>query len=350
MNTASLSKLTLEIGPSGFEDRVIRIIISMIRDHVDEVNIDNMGNLIARIGNGPFKLMISAHADEVGVMVSHIDQRGFIKVIPIGGIDPWVMIEQEVVFMGRNGDVYGTVGVDPPHLRRERPPSRFEELYVDAGFTSSDEAYKSGIMPGVAGTFAGSFRERGSMIISKALDNRVGCSVLVDLAEEANRIVTGDLSLYLVWNTQEEVGLRGINAAVNAINPNMAIVVETTVAADVPANPESEWITRIGNGAAIRALDRSMITNPRLLSAVLELASSSGVKYQVQVNPYGGTDAGAVHVHGTGVPTVVVSTPARYIHTPHSVVNLNDVEQVKALINLMVKEHEDLSKAARIQV
>ncbi|WP_292000114.1 M42 family metallopeptidase [Caldivirga sp.] len=350
MDTSKLSKLTLEIGPSGFEDRVIRTILSMIRGYVDEFNVDNMGNLIARIGNGPFKLMVSAHADEVGVMVSHVDQRGFIKVVPIGGIDPWVMIEQEIVFMGRNGDVYGTVGVDPPHLRRERPPSRFEELYVDAGFSSSDEASKAGIVPGVAGAFAGSFRVRDNVIISKALDNRVGCSVLVDLAEEARKIVTGDLSLYLVWNTQEEVGLRGINAAVNSINPNMAIVVETTVAADVPANPESEWITRMGNGAAIRALDRSMVTNPRLLSAVLELASLRGVKYQVQVNPYGGTDAGAIHVHGTGVPTVVVSTPARYIHTPHSVVNLNDIEQVKLLVSIIVREHEELSKAVRIQV
>ncbi|WP_291765214.1 M42 family metallopeptidase [Caldivirga sp. UBA161] len=350
MDTATLSKLTLEVGPSGFEDRVIRTVISMIRNHVDEVNVDNMGNLIARIGNGPFKLMVSAHADEVGVMVSHVDQRGFIKVVPIGGIDPWVMIEQEIVFMGRNGDVYGTVGVDPPHLRREKPPSRFEELYVDAGFTSNDEASKAGILPGVAGTFAGSFRERGNVVISKALDNRVGCSVLVDLAKEANEIVTGDLSLYLVWNTQEEVGLRGINAAVNAINPNMAIVVETTVAADIPANPESEWVTRIGNGAAIRALDRSMITNPRLLSAVLELASSRGVKYQIQVNPYGGTDAGSIHVHGTGVPTVVVSTPARYIHTPHSVINLNDADQVKSLVNLIVREHNVLSNAIKIQV
>ncbi|ABW01055.1 M42 family metallopeptidase [Caldivirga maquilingensis] len=349
MDAATLSKLTLEIGPSGFEDRVIRTIISMIRNRVDEVNVDNMGNLIARIGNGPFKLMISAHADEVGVMVSHIDQRGFIKVVPIGGIDPWVMIEQELVFMGRNGDIYGTVGVDPPHLRRDKPPSRFEELYVDAGFTSNDEAFKAGILPGVAGTFAASFRERGSVVIGKALDNRVGCSVLVDLAEEAGGMVTGDLSLYLVWNTQEEVGLRGINAAVNAINPNMAIVVETTVAADVPTNPENEWITRIGNGAAIRALDRSMITNPRLLSAVLELASSRGIKYQVQVNPYGGTDAGAIHVHGTGVPTVVVSTPARYIHTPHSVVNLSDVEQVKSMITLIVREHAELSRVMRIQ-
>ncbi|MFP3195665.1 MAG: M42 family metallopeptidase [Caldivirga sp.] len=348
MDTLRLSRLTLELGPSGFEDRVVRLILGMVRDHVDKVNIDNMGNLIARVGNGPFKIMVSAHVDEVGFMVSHVDQRGFIRVVPIGGIDTWTMIEQEVVFMGRNGDVYGTVGVDPPHLRREKPPSRFEEIYIDAGFSSAEDAFKNGIAPGIAGTFAGSFRERGGVVIGKALDNRVGCGVLIDIAEDAGRLVTGDVSLYMVWNTQEEVGLRGINAAVNAINPDMAIVVETTVAADVPANPENEWVTRVGGGAAIRALDRSMVTNPRLLSAVLGLASSSGVKYQVQVNPYGGTDAGVVHVHGVGVPTVVISTPARYIHTPHSVVNLDDVKQVESLVSLVIREHGELSKAIKI--
>lgn len=344
MDTQTLSRLILEPGPPGFEDRVRRLILKMIRDRVDDVKIDNMGNLIARIGNGPFKIMVSAHMDEVGFMVSHVDSRGFIKVVPLGGIDPWTMIGQEVVLMGSNGDINGVVGVDPPHLRREKPPTRFEELYVDAGFTSMDDALRNGVKPGTVGTFAGSFRERGGVVIGKALDNRIGCSILLDAVNELRGVITGDASLYLVWNTQEEVGLRGINTAVNAVNPDMAIVIETTVAADVPTNPESEWITRIGGGVAIRAFDRSMITNPRLLSAVLELASSGNVKYQVQVNPYGGTDAGAIHIHGVGVPTIVLSTPARYIHTPHSVVNMSDAEQVKSLVSLIIREHEYLRR------
>ncbi|WP_069806797.1 M42 family metallopeptidase [Vulcanisaeta thermophila] len=332
MSLELLSRLSNEVGPSGFEDRVVKTVLNEVRDYADEVRIDNMNNLIVRVGNGPYRVLVSAHIDEVGVMISHIDSRGFIKVIPIGGLDVWTLLNKELVFMGKNGDVVGTVGVDPPHLRREKPPSSFDEIYVDAGFTSADEAYRSGLAPGVPGTFNSLFRHRGSVIMGKALDDRVGCYVLIQVLRDVRNKVGGDYSVYFAWNTQEELGLRGINAVVNYVNPNLAFVVETTVAADVPNNPEHQWITRVGGGVAIRAADRSMITNPRLLSKALELASSRGVKYQVQVNPYGGTDAGVIHVHGTGVPTLVLSTPARYIHEPTSVASLDDVEQVRRLL------------------
>ncbi|GAB6946608.1 M42 family metallopeptidase [Vulcanisaeta sp. JCM 16161] len=336
MDIDILSRLSTEIGPSGFEDRVRRVIRDFISDYVDEVTTDNMGNLIARVGNGPFKVLISAHMDEVGVMVSHIDQRGFLRIIPIGGLDPWTLLDKELVFMGKNGDVVGIVGVDPPHLRKEKPPSKFEELYVDAGFSSKDEALKNGIMPGVPGTFVGNFRLRGSVAIGKAFDNRVGCTVLIDVIKDIRNKVDGDVSLYFSWNTQEEVGLRGINAVVHQVNPHMAFIVETTVAADVPTSSEDVWITRIGGGAALRAYDRSMIANPRLLSVAMELAESSNVRYQVQVNPYGGTDAGVVHTYGTGVPSLVISTPARYIHSPASLISINDVEQVENLLRILL--------------
>ncbi|WP_054857991.1 M42 family metallopeptidase [Vulcanisaeta sp. JCM 16159] len=336
MDIDILGRLSMEIGPSGFEDRVRRVIRGFISDYVDDIMIDNMGNLIARVGNGPFKVLISAHMDEVGVMVSHIDQRGFLRIIPIGGLDPWTLLDKELAFMGRSGDIVGVVGVDPPHLRKEKPPSRFEELYVDAGFSSKDEALKNGIMPGTPGTFIGNFRQRGSVAIGKAFDNRVGCTVLIDTLRDIRNKVSGDVSLYFSWNTQEEVGLRGINAVVHQVNPHMAFIVETTVAADVPTSSEDVWITRIGGGAALRAYDRSMIANPRLLSAAIELAESNNVKYQVQVNPYGGTDAGIVHTYGTGVPSLVISTPARYIHSPASLINVEDLRQVENLLRTLL--------------
>ncbi len=331
-----MSKLSTEIGPSGFEDRVRRVIRSIVSNYVDEVKVDNLGNLIARVGNGPFRVLISAHMDEVGVMVSHIDQRGFLRIIPIGGLDPWTLLDRELVLMGRNGDVVGVVGIDPPHLRREKPPSRFEELYVDAGFSSRDEALKNGVMPGTPGTFVGSFRQRGYIAIGKAFDNRVGCTVLIDVLKDVRSKVSGDASLYFAWNTQEEVGLRGINAVVNQVNPHIAFIVETTVAADVPTSGEDVWITRIGGGAAIRAFDKSMIANPRLLSTAIELAEGNNVRYQVQVNPYGGTDAGAIHTYGAGVPSLVISTPARYIHTPASLISLDDLRQVEDLLKALL--------------
>ncbi len=336
MDVELLSRLSMEIGPSGFEDRVRRVIKEAVSDYADEVMVDNLGNLIARVGNGSFRVLVSAHMDEVGVMISHIDQRGFLRIVPIGGLDPWVLLDKELVFMGRNGDVIGVVGVDPPHLRREKPPSKFEELYVDAGFNNRDEALKSGLIPGSPGTFAGDFRQRGSVVIGKAFDNRVGCTALIDTLRGIKGKVGGDVSIYFTWNTQEEVGLRGINAVVNQVNPHLAFIIETTVAADVPASSEELWITRIGGGVALRAFDRSMIANPRLLSTALELAESNGIKYQLQVNPYGGTDAGVVHVHGTGVPSLVLSTPARYIHSPASLIDIDDLRQVEALLTALL--------------
>ncbi len=175
------------------------------------------------------------------------------------------------------------------------------------------------------------------MVIGKAFDNRVGCTVLIDALKSIRNKVGGDVSLYFAWNTQEEVGLRGgINAVVHQVNPNVAFIVETTVAADVPTSSEDVWVTRLGGGAALRAFDRSMITNPRLLSVAIEVAESSNIKYQVQVNPYGGTDAGVIHMYGTGVPSLVISTPARYIHSPASLINTDDLKQVEDLLKTLL--------------
>ncbi len=130
--------------------------------------------------------------------------------------------------------------------------------------------------------------------------------------------------------------LGGINAVVHQVNPNVAFIVETTVAADVPTSSEDVWITKLGGGAALRAFDRSMITNPRLLSVAIEVAESSNIKYQVQVNPYGGTDAGVIHTYGAGVPSLVISTPARYIHSPASLINTDDLKQVEDLLKTLL--------------
>jgi len=334
MDLGILRMLSEEPGPSGFESRVVGILRRELEDSVDELIIDNMGNLIARIGDGDLRVILSAHIDEVGIMVTHIDQRGFIRVTPIGGLDPWSMLGKELILMGRKGDVVGIVGIDPPHLRRERPPSRFEELYVDVGASSRDEVMGMGLHPGTPGTFHTKFRESRGYLVGKALDNRLGCAVLVSTLRSINP--PGDASLYFVFNTQEEVGLRGINAVVNRINPHIAIVVESTVAADTPGNPEDQWITRIGGGVAIRAMDKSMITSPALLNITMDTAESLGIRYQVQVNPFGGTDAGVIHTHGLGVPTLVLSTPTRYIHTSSSMAHVGDVEQLESLLKPLV--------------
>lgn len=334
MDKELLASLSNQFGPSGFESSVTSIIRDSVSQLSRDVKIDALGNLIMRIGDKGPRVLVSAHVDEVGVIVTHVDQRGFIRVAPLGGIDPWVMIEQELTFKTRRGElIRGIVGIDPPHLRRDKPPSRFEELYIDAGFSSRDEANKAGVIPGIPGTFSTSLTYSGNAIIGKALDDRLGAYALI---EAARRISGSEAMFFFAWNTQEEVGLRGIQAVVNGVNPELAIVVETTVAADVPSNPEEQWITRLGGGAAIRAMDRSIIANPILLEKTTVLLESKGIKYQLQVNPYGGTDAGAIHVHGTGVPTLVISTPARYIHTPRSIALMSDVDAVISTLSLLL--------------
>ena len=334
-----MERLVKEPGPSGFEDRVINVVKSLIDGFVDDVKVDRLGNLVARIGNGGFKILISAHVDEVGLMVTHIDQRGFARVTPIGGVSPQSIVGSPIVFLTERGELMGVVGVDPPHLRNIRQIGGFEDLYIDLGFSTREEAIKAGLSVGTPGVFQPLFLTNGQSIIGKALDNRVGCAVLVELARSIRREfpdLLKNYTLYLAWNTQEEVGLRGINAVVNETNPHLAIVVETTLALDTPANSEDRWITSIGGGVAVRAMDRSMITNPRVLSRVLKILDSGNVKYQVQVNPYGGTDAGVIHTYGLGVYTVVLSTPARYIHTPHSVASLRDVEEVEKALRAIL--------------
>jgi len=335
MNIELLESLSNQFGPSGFESSVTGIIKGNVSQLSRDLKIDALGNLIMRIGDEGPRVLLSAHVDEVGVIITHVDQRGFIRVAPLGGIDPWVMIGQELVFRTRRGElIRGVVGIDPPHLRREKPPNRFEELYVDAGFTSREEASKAGVVPGIPGTFSTVMVHSGDVIMGKALDDRLGAYALIEMAR---RIRSSNATFFFAWNTQEEVGLRGIQAVINGINPELAIVVETTVAADVPSNPEEQWITRLGGGAAIRAMDRSMITNPTLLEKATAILESKGVKYQLQVNPYGGTDAGAIHVHGTGVPTLVISTPARYIHAPRSIALMSDVDAVISSLSLLLE-------------
>ncbi len=332
-----LKALSDEFGPSGFEDGVRKIVSSRVEG---SLTVDAMGNLIGQVGESGPRVLISAHMDEVGFIVSHVDQRGFLRIAPLGGLDAWTMLGQEVMLRSRRGElVRGVVGVDPPHLRRERPPSKFEELYVDAGFPSREEAARAGVMPGTPGTFLTSLAVSGRTVMGKALDDRVGTYALIEAMRRARGV---NASLFFAWNTQEEVGLRGIQAVVNRVNPDLAIVVETTTAADVPGNPEEQWITTLCGGAAVRAMDRSMITNPALLSKSLEALEARGVKHQVQVNPYGGTDAGAVHVHGSGVPTLVISTPARYIHSPRSVACIDDIEQVVNALTVILSSVDAL--------
>ncbi len=331
-------------GPPGFEDRVREFLKSQLDK--GEVFIDNLGNLIVKLGNGPFRVMLCAHMDEVGLMISHIDQRGFARVIPLGDIDPKIMLGEEVVFLTEEGGVSGVVSTVSPHLGGPKTPKRFSELIVDFGFKSRDEAFKHGIRPGTPGVFAPRFISRGEVIMGKAFDDRLGCVALLEAFKSTNSI-NDEVTLFFVWTTQEEAGLRGVRTALNYVNPHFAIVVETTIANDISGVPEELWITRIDGGAAIRLYDRSLIANRNVVDKAVEIAERHGIKYQFQINPYGATDAGPIHLHRLGVPTLVVSIPARYIHSPLSIASLSDMSEAIRLLKALIGEVEEFRRIVR---
>jgi endoglucanase len=219
-----------------------------------------------------------------------------------------------------------------------------KDLYVDVGASSRSEAEAMGIRVGSYITFPPNFSVNGNRVLSKALDDRAGCAAEVAIAREVLRS-SEDVDLYAVFTVQEELGLRGASVIVEQVEPDLAVVLECTVAADVPGVQPQDYVTRLGSGAAVRAMDSSMLTNPNLVRWLVDLAESQGIPYQVQVMTGGGTDAGRIHLQRRGVPTVVLATPCRYLHSPNLMMDLRDLEAVVGLGKAAVLDAERALRA-----
>ncbi|HDH07321.1 MAG TPA: M42 family peptidase [Thermoproteales archaeon] len=313
-----LKVLSEELGPSGREDRVREIITQMIKGYVDEFTVDVMGNLIARKGEGKPVLMLAAHMDEVGFLVRFITEKGFLKVAALGGINVYATIGSRVAILKEEGgDIEGVLGTIPPHLLRKKDSQpkqpTIEDLFIDVGAKSRDEALEMGIKIGDYATFVQKFAMKNDIMFGKAFDDRLGCSVMVSLIKGI-KDVPG--TVYFVFTVQEEVGLRGAHVAANRIKPDIAIALEGTIAADIPGVSPENYITQIGEGPAIRLMDARTLANRKLVDILVNVAEERGIKYQLQISPYSGTDAGAIQFAGTGVAVTAVSVPARYIHNP----------------------------------
>lgn len=322
-----LQKLSLAPGPPGMEDAVREIIAAELEGHVDRVEVDALGNLIAvKEGNRPVRVMLDAHMDEVALMVRSLRKDGFINFIPLGGVDPAVLLAQRVVVHGRRGPVPGVIGAKPRHVMTEEELKKRPEiksLYIDVGATSDEELLSMGILPGSFVTFDVSFQTSGDLVIGKAFDDRIGCLVLLEVLKSLPEDAP---TVYAAFTVQEEQGLRGATVAAYRIDPEVAFALEGTIAADTPGVPEGEHATKLGSGPALRVMDASMLTQRRVLEFMMNVAERVGVPYQLQLSPRSGTDAGRIHLTRKGVPTGVVSVPVRYIHTPSSVAKLSDIE------------------------
>ena len=333
-------------GVSGNEQEVRDLIYREVKDLVDEVRVDTIGNLIAvkrarraRPGDEPWPVLVAAHMDEVGFMVRQIDSSGMLKFAPVGGIDPRVVLAKPVL-VGKNR-LPGIIGVKPVHLQEADERKRvipFDQLTIDVGASGKDEL-DGVVRVGDYAAFAFSFQELDTApdglrtVMGKALDDRAGCAVLIELLK-------GDypFDLHAAFTVQEEVGLRGARVAAHAINPKMAFVLEATVCDDLPKKKDVSRITRMGAGPAITISDRSVVAAKGLVRRLIATAEKEGIPYQLKSPMVGGTDAGAIHLAQSGIPSAVVSMPCRYLHSMATMLSLNDFDTVVQLMQATLRD------------
>lgn len=330
-----LERLCSASGPPGFEEEVRTLIREELEGRVDEIQEDGFGNLYAIKGSGGRRIMLTAHMDEVALMVRHVESNGFLRFVALAGISPSQLVAQRVVVHGRV-KLKGVVGSTPAHMGGEERVPKLEEMYVDVGAGSREEVQELGIRPGTLITFDTPFvyqRETGT-VMGKALDDRLGCLVLAETIAE----VEPEDRVFAVFTCEEERGLRGAQVAASRVKPELAFVLEGTVASDVPGVPEYSYITQLGRGPAIRVMDRTVVVRGWLLESIVSRAEELGIPYQLQLSPVSGTDAGPISVSNGGVPVGVISVPARYIHSPQALAKVEDVENTMKLVKSLLEE------------
>lgn len=308
-------------GPSGDEGEIGKVIRREAEAAADEVTVDVMGNLIAhKKGEGP-KVMLAAHMDSVGVIVTHIEESGFLRFGALGGLEAKAIAQTAVRF--RNG-VVGVIAVSEDKAEKE---FKLSDLYLDIGAENAAEA-KTMVSVGDTAVFFAPILENGTRIIAPYLDNRTGCAALLQ-AMKAIEHPTNDL--YFVFTTQEEVGLRGAKPAAWSLDPDYALVVDVTCPDDVPGALH-EGTTAVGKGAAIKVMDHSVIAHPAVVERLSQLAAERGIPVQRDLLKVGGTDGGVVHVSRAGVLTGGVSIPCRYTHTPTELIDRRDLDACVRLL------------------
>lgn len=322
-------------GISGDEGEVRKLIIEEIKPYADRITVDNLGNLIVHKkgkNRAKSKLMLSAHMDEVGLMVTDITSDGYLKFDEVGGIDRRVLLGKNVT-VGKN-KINGVIGVKPIHLCKGEETGRIPELsemYVDIGADSKDNALNY-IKYGDSVNFVSDFIVTSDSITSKALDDRFGCLVLIELIKSEP-----EYDMDFAFVVQEEVGLRGAKVAAFTVDPEFALVIETTTAADVPEIDANKQVCNLSDGAVISVMDRRTIYDKEMIALAFDCAEKSYLKVQYKRAVAGGNDAGIIHSSRSGVRTLAVSLPCRYLHSPNCVVNKQDCENMIELVSTLAE-------------
>ncbi len=324
-----LERLSNACGVSGDEGEVRKIVLSEVKPHADEVKVDGLGNVLATkrgTGENLLKVMLAAHMDEVGLMLTHDDGEGIYRFDVVGSISAGDLAGK-AIWIGKD-HIPGVIGLKPLHLGNEddkKKPVGLDDLHIDVGPVKG-----KGIV-GDRATFATLFQQLGPSLRGKALDDRLGVATLIELVKHA----PPQIDLLAAFTVQEEIGARGARVAAFAFNPDLAIILDSTPAYDLPAWDTEENVrynTHLGGGPAIYVADAGTLSDPRLVRYLLQIANAEGIPYQLRQPGGGGTDAGTIHRQREGIPSISVSVPGRYHHTPASIARLSDWQNTYQLV------------------
>jgi putative aminopeptidase FrvX len=337
MDLDLLKKISELPGAPGFEHRIRDFIIDQINDHVDEYEVDGIGNLIVRINGGQRRVMAAAHLDEISLISKYIDDNGFIRFHNLGGFDPKTLSTQRVIVHGKKDllGVIGTKGIHAQSAEERKKAADLKDFFIDVGLPP--EKVKQFVPNGSPITREKDLRELGDKITGKSLDNRISVYILLEAIRQAKNT---QCDFYGVFTVQEEVGIRGARVAANHIQPEIGIALDTTLANDTPGIEAQDKCTELGKGAAIKIYDSSVISTPSLVTFLEKLCDANNIKYQREILTAGGTDSSGIqYLTGVGAYTSCISTPTRYIHSTVETVSKADVN---AAIQLAIKTIENI--------
>lgn len=339
-----LKDLTDARGIPGNEKEVREVMQTYLEPYADEVFTDHLGSLIGKKTgdeNGP-KIMIAGHLDEVGFMVTRIDDNGFISFQPVGGWWNQVMLAQRVTIMTNKGDVTGVIGSKPPHIlsaEARNKPVEIKDMFIDIGAKDKEEAEEFGVRPGdsIVPYFEFTPLKNEKMLMAKAWDNRIGCAIAIEVLKQLEGENHPNI-VYGVGTVQEEVGLRGARTSAHLIKPDIGFGVDVGIAGDTPGISDKEADSKLGEGPQIIIYDASMVSHKGLRELVIETAEEKDIPFQYSAIPGGGTDSGAIHLTADGVPSLSITIATRYIHSHAAILHRDDFENAVRLIVETIKK------------
>ncbi len=338
-----LKELTEAHGIPGYEAEVRRVIKNYFK-HIGDIEEDNMGSLICKkVGkeDAP-KIMLAGHMDEVGFMVKHISSEGYIRFTTLGGWWDQVLLSQRVAIKTNKGDVVGVIGAKPPHLLSQEERNKVvtrKNMYIDIGATSEKDVEKAGVRVGdpIVPVSEFTILANPKTYMSKAFDDRVGCAVVISALSTLGK-KSHPNTLYGVATVQEEVGVRGATTSVDMVAPDIAIILESDIAGDVPGIKPDESSTKFAGGPSLLLYDARMIPNLKLRDLVIDTAKKNKIPLQFTTMEGGATDGSVIHLHKSGVPTVVLGVPSRHIHSHNSIIHREDFDSTVKLLKAVVQK------------